>query len=72
MSVEEIFERTYIVMSNAVKDAIAEKIEISERWDETTQHKGFNFKLLLFVPVVLAVASSAFLLVRRWFNSTYK
>jgi hypothetical protein len=59
-------------MANAVKDAIAEKIKIREQWDEATQHKGFNFKLLLFIPVALAVASSAFWLVRRWFNPSDK
>ena len=59
-------------MANAVKDVLTEKIGILDQLDETAGHKRFNYWMLLPIPVVLAVATTSFFVVRRLLKPTEK
>jgi hypothetical protein len=52
-------------MAKTVKDVLTEKIEILDQLDKTARRKGFNYRMLLPIPIVLAVATTSFFVVRR-------
>ena len=57
-------------MKNAVKEAIKEKVEIGDHLHEMTEHKGFNYWLLIPCALAVTAATGAFLWVRNWLKPT--
>lgn len=55
-------------MANAVKEAVAEKIEVVDQLDETSKKKGSKLWFLA-IPAVLILAAGAFLWARQFFGS---
>jgi hypothetical protein len=59
-------------MTNAVKDAVAEKIELLDRLDGKARRRSYKSWWIGSVALALVITTSAFLLVRRRFNSPEK
>lgn len=55
-------------MANAVKEAVAEKIEVVDQLEETGEKKGIKLWFLA-IPAVLILAAGAFLWARQFFGS---
>ena len=59
-------------MANALKEAVAEKITITDEY-ETTERKGFNYWLIIPAAVLaVATVSGSFFVVRRLLGSPEK
>ena len=59
-------------MANALKETVVEKIMVADQYEnETTEHKGFNYRPII-PAAVLAVATGCFFLVRRLRGSSAK
>lgn len=56
-------------MANAVKEAVAEKIEIVDQLDENTPKKGRKLWFLV-IPALLVLSAGAFVWVRRTFGTS--
>ena len=59
-------------MAKAIKDAVAEKIELLDQLDETDRHRGFFFLWIGLAVLALATTTGGFFLVRRLFKPTGK
>jgi len=59
-------------MTNAVKDAVAEKIELLERLDGKARRRSHKSWWIGSAVLALVTTTCAFLLVRRRFNSPEK
>jgi len=55
-------------MTNAVKDAVMEKIEVIDQLDENAGKKGRKLWFLA-IPALVILASGAFIWVRRAFST---
>ena len=59
-------------MAKAIKDAVAEKIELLDQVDETTRHRGFYFLWIGSAVLALATTTGGIFLVRRLLKPTEK
>ena len=59
-------------MAKAIKDAVAEKIELLDQLDGTTRHRGFYFLWIGSAVLALATTAGGVFLVRRVLKPTEK
>ena len=59
-------------MAKAIKDAVAEKIELLDQLDEPNRHRGFFFLWIGSAVLALATTTGGFFLVRRLLKPTKK
>jgi hypothetical protein len=59
-------------MAKAIKDAVAEKIELLDQLDGITRHRSYKFWWIGAAVLALATTTCAFFLVRRRLNLAEK
>ncbi len=60
-------------MANTLKEAVAEKVKVMDQYkNEMTEHKGFNYWLIIPAVLTVATATGGFFLVRRFLGASEK